>query len=81
MARLTGSVRCAAHPGGCAARITVIDARGRRVAQTYTEDGDYGLRLRPGSHTLVVSATGHPPRAESVMVRSTRNGRRLDVRL
>jgi hypothetical protein len=81
LAHLTGSVRCAAHPGGCSLRITVIDARGRRVAQTYAESGGYGLRLLPGSHTLVVSAAGHPPRAESVMVRASRTDQRLDLRL
>ncbi|MFD7710195.1 FUSC family protein [Streptomyces sp. NPDC059786] len=66
---VTGTVTCAEHPGGCPARITVINARGQRVAQAYTDGGRYRLGLRPGHHTLVVSAAGHPPHAQSVSVR------------
>lgn len=80
-AHVSGSVCCTAHPEGCPARITVINARGQRVAQTYAEAGRYGLNLRPGAHTLVVSAAEHPPRAQSVMVRASRADLRLDVRL
>ncbi|GHH81002.1 FUSC family protein [Streptomyces sulfonofaciens] len=78
---LSGSVCCAAHPGGCSARITVINARSQRVAQTYTDAGRYRLSLRPGSHTLVVSAADHPPRAQSVMVRAAQPDLLLDIRL
>jgi uncharacterized membrane protein YccC len=78
---VSGSVCCTAHPGGCSARITVINARGQRAAQTYTDAGRYRLSLLPGSHTLVVSAAGHPPRAQSVMVWASEADLRLDIRL
>jgi hypothetical protein len=78
---VSGSVYCGAHPHGCPTRITVINARGQRVAQTHTEAGPYRLSLRPGSHTLVVSATGHPPRAQSVMVWPSQADLRLDIHL
>ncbi|GGL61440.1 hypothetical protein GCM10010129_01240 [Streptomyces fumigatiscleroticus] len=78
---VTGEVRCAAHPGGCPARITVINARGQRVAQAYTDAGHYRIALRPGPHTLVVSAADHPPQARSVTVRTSQRTVRLDLRL
>jgi fusaric acid resistance family protein len=78
---VSGSVHCDAHPHGCPARITVINARGQRVAQAYTETGPYRLSLRPGSHTLVVSAPDHPPRAQSVMVWPSQTDLHLDIRL
>ncbi|MFF4752164.1 FUSC family protein [Streptomyces sp. NPDC002514] len=77
-----GTVYCRAHPGGCSARITVINARGQRIAQTYTEEtGRYRLGLLPGSHTLVVSAADHPPRAQSVLVRPSQAELRVDIPL
>ncbi|GHJ41639.1 hypothetical protein Sm713_72480 [Streptomyces sp. TS71-3] len=78
---VSGSVCCTAHPGGCSARITVINARGQRAAQAYTDAGRYRLHLRPGSHTLVASAAGHAPRAQSLMVWASGADLRLDIRL
>ncbi|MFD7996754.1 FUSC family protein [Streptomyces mexicanus] len=78
---VTGSVTCADHPGGCPAQITVVNARGQRVAHTYTDQGRYRLGLRPGHHTVVVSAPDHSPRAEPVTVGAAQPHIRLDVRL
>ncbi|WP_261399342.1 FUSC family protein [Streptomyces misionensis] len=81
-ARLSGSVTCAAHPDGCpGVRITVINSRGQRVAQTHADAGRYRLGLMPGSHTLVVAAADHPPRAQSVTVHAAGADVRLDIRL
>jgi len=78
---VTGTVGCADHPAGCPARITVVNARGQRVAHAYTEAGRYRLGLRPGHHTLVVSAPGHSPRAESVTVATSQPRIQRDIRL
>ena len=78
---VTGTVGCADHPVGCPARITVVDARGQRVARARAEAGRYRLGPRPGHHTLVVSAPGHSPRAESVTVGTSQPQVRLDIRL
>ncbi|MFL4908297.1 carboxypeptidase regulatory-like domain-containing protein [Streptomyces sp. MMS24-I2-30] len=60
----------------------MINARGQRIAQTYTEEtGRYRLGLLPGSHTLVVSAADHPPRAQSVLVRPSQAELRVDIPL
>ncbi|SEC84084.1 Uncharacterized membrane protein YccC [Streptomyces misionensis] len=81
-AYLAGAVSCAAHPDGCpGVRITVINSRGQRVAQTHADAGRYRLGLRPGSHTLVVAAADHPPRAQSVTIHAARADVRLDIRL
>ncbi|MEV8228472.1 FUSC family protein [Streptomyces sp. NPDC079167] len=64
-----GAVRCAAHPAGCAGWVTVIDARGKRVAAGPVRSGRYRVDgLRPGSHTLIVSARSHAPHAEFLYV-------------
>ncbi|MFB7593787.1 FUSC family protein [Streptomyces sp. NPDC056160] len=78
---VTGSVRCAAHPDGCFAQITVVNARGQRVAHTYTDAGRYRLGLRPGHHIVVVSAPEHSPHAEPVTVGASQAAVRLDIRL
>ncbi|WP_234438480.1 FUSC family protein [Streptomyces sp. NRRL S-340] len=78
---VTGAVRCAAHPGGCSAQITVVNARGQRIAHTYTDAGRYRLTLRAGHHIVVVSAPDHSPRAEPVTVHAAQPGIHLDVRL
>ncbi|WP_244217008.1 FUSC family protein [Streptomyces carpinensis] len=76
---VTGSVCCEAHPGGCRAQITVVNARGQRVAHTYTDAGRYRLSLPPGHHTVVVSAPEHSPRAEPVTVGAPQRHIRLDI--
>ncbi|MFK0172067.1 FUSC family protein [Streptomyces sp. NPDC090306] len=78
---VSGGVLCELHPEGCPARLTVINARGQRVARGYAEHGRYRLDLRPGSHTLVVSAPDHSPRAETLTVRDTDRDVRHDIRL
>ncbi|WP_320783385.1 FUSC family protein [Streptomyces sp. CRN 30] len=66
---VTGAVRCAAHPAGCAGWITVIDGRGKRVTAGPFRAGRYRVDgLRPGHHTLVVSAAEHAPHAEFLRV-------------
>ncbi|WP_326674242.1 FUSC family protein [Streptomyces sp. NBC_01257] len=66
---VAGTVRCDRHPAGCAGWITVIDARGKRVAAGSVQSGRYRVAgLRPGPHTLVVSASAHAPHAELLSV-------------
>ncbi|MEU4660100.1 FUSC family protein, partial [Streptomyces sp. NPDC023723] len=66
---VVGAVRCAAHPAGCAGWVTVIDARGKRVAAGPFRAGRYRVDgLRPGNHTLVVSTPDHAPHAEFLRV-------------
>ncbi|MYW67035.1 FUSC family protein [Streptomyces sp. SID8379] len=68
-ARITGSVRCDTHPEGCPAWITVISARGKRLAKAQVHHGSYTVDALPaGTHTLVISAARHAPRAELVTV-------------
>ncbi|MBO1332861.1 FUSC family protein [Streptomyces sp. VRA16 Mangrove soil] len=68
-ARLTGTVHCDTHPEGCPAWITVISARGKRLAKSQAHHGSYTVDGLPaGIHTLVVSAARHAPRAELVTV-------------
>ncbi|MFJ8885013.1 FUSC family protein [Streptomyces sp. NPDC102402] len=72
---VAGTVRCDAHPAGCAGWITVIDARGKRVAAGPVRSGRYRVDgLRPGSHTLVVAAGDHAPHAEFLHVPGAREG-------
>ncbi|MEU0744355.1 FUSC family protein [Streptomyces sp. NPDC006134] len=81
---VAGAVRCALHPAGCAGRVTVIDARGKRVAAGPVRSGRYRVDgLRPGGHTLIVSAASHAPHAEFLYVPHTRDTRPVghDVRL
>ncbi|MEU8707458.1 FUSC family protein [Streptomyces sp. NPDC048565] len=81
---VTGVVRCAAHPAGCAGWLTVIDARGKRVAAGPVRSGRYRVGgLRPGSHTLVVAGTSHAPHAEFLYVPQAREARPVshDMRL
>lgn len=81
---VAGTVRCAAHPAGCAGWITVIDARGKRVAAGPVRSGRYLVDgLRAGSHTLIVSATSHAPHAEFLYVPESRETGRIghDMRL
>ncbi|GAA4804120.1 FUSC family protein [Streptomyces ziwulingensis] len=80
---VTGGVRCAAHPTGCAGWVTVIDARGKRVAAGPVHAGRYRVDgLRPGHHTLIVSAADHAPHAEFLYVPRTREAGTLtyDIR-
>ncbi|MFG2595978.1 FUSC family protein [Streptomyces sp. NPDC048462] len=73
---VAGSVRCARHPAGCAGWVTVINAKGKRVAAGRVQSGRYRVGgLRPGPHTLVVSAAAHAPHAEFLAVpRTERTG-------
>ncbi|MFD5875380.1 FUSC family protein [Streptomyces sp. NPDC060322] len=67
-----GAVRCGDHPAGCSGWVTVIDARGKRVAAGPVRAGRYRVEgLRPGNHTLIVSAAGHAPHAEFLYVPRT----------
>ncbi|WP_299531738.1 FUSC family protein [uncultured Streptomyces sp.] len=69
---VAGRVRCAEHPGGCAGWVTLIDARGKRVAAGPVQAGRYRVTgVRPGNHTLIVSAASHTPHAELLTVRHT----------
>ncbi|MFF3489874.1 FUSC family protein [Streptomyces sp. NPDC002795] len=71
-ARVTGRVECAEHPAGCPAWITVISARGKRLAKAAVNQGSYTVEGLPtGTHTLVISASQHTPRAELVSVEDT----------
>ncbi|MFE3515251.1 FUSC family protein [Streptomyces sp. NPDC059166] len=66
---VSGAVRCSAHPAGCSGWVTVIDARGKRVAAGPVRSGRYRVGgVGPGSHTLIVSAADHAPRAEFLHV-------------
>ncbi|MFF3173566.1 FUSC family protein [Streptomyces sp. NPDC057900] len=68
---VTGSIRCDRHPAGCAGWITVINGRGKRVAAGSVQSGRYRVDgLRPGPHTLIVSASAHAPHAELLSVPS-----------
>ncbi|MGN5630431.1 FUSC family protein [Streptomyces sp. AC154] len=68
---VTGSIRCDRHPAGCAGWITVINGRGKRVAAGSVQSGRYRVDgLRPGPHTLIVSAPAHAPHAELLSVPS-----------
>ncbi|MFJ8752917.1 FUSC family protein [Streptomyces sp. NPDC102441] len=81
---VTGAVGCAAHPEGCAGWVTVIDARGKRVAAGPVRSGRYRVDgLRPGSHTLIVSAASHAPHAEFLYVPESREAGQVghDIRL
>ncbi|MEV6312082.1 FUSC family protein [Streptomyces sp. NPDC051840] len=70
---VTGTVRCAEHPAGCSGWVTLIDARGKRVAAGPVRCGRYRVDgVGPGSHTIIVSATGHTPRAEFLRVSRAR---------
>ncbi|MFI6873927.1 FUSC family protein [Streptomyces sp. NPDC050400] len=81
-ARVTGSVECAAHPTGCPAWVTLISARGKRLAKSPVTHGSYLLEELPaGTHTLVVSASRHAPRAELVAVDRPSGTVRHDVLL
>ncbi|WP_394428403.1 FUSC family protein [Streptomyces sp. SGAir0957] len=81
-ARVEGGVHCAAHPDGCPAWVTVISARGKRLAKSPVTAGRYVVEaLPPGTHTLVVSASHHPPRAELVTVTGPSGTVRHDVDL
>ncbi|MFD4978924.1 FUSC family protein [Streptomyces sp. NPDC058383] len=81
---VTGSVSCDRHPAGCAGWITVIDGGGRRVAAGPVRSGRYRVDgLRPGAHTLIVSAADHAPHAELLPVPPTGESGRIghDMRL
>ncbi|MFD6281354.1 FUSC family protein [Streptomyces sp. NPDC060209] len=81
---VVGAVRCPAHPEGCAGWVTVIDARGKRVAAGPVRSGRYRVEgLRPGSHTVIVSAASHAPHAEFLYVPRTREAGAIghDMRL
>jgi hypothetical protein len=81
-ARVEGRVHCAAHPEGCPAWVTVISARGKRLAKTQVTAGSYAVEaLPPGTHTLVISASRHTPRAELVTVDGPSGTVRYDVEL
>ncbi|WP_428956812.1 FUSC family protein [Streptomyces sp. cg35] len=81
-ARVEGRVHCAAHPEGCPAWVTVISARGKRLAKSPVTDGSYGVdALPPGTHTLVISAARHAPRAVLVTVQRPSGTVRQDVEL
>ncbi|MDQ0797818.1 FUSC family protein [Streptomyces sp. B1I3] len=81
---VAGAVRCALHPAGCAGWVTVIDARGKRVTAGPVRAGRYRVDgLRPGSHTLIVSAASHTPHAKFLYVPRTREAGHVghDMRL
>ncbi|MFI0239908.1 FUSC family protein [Streptomyces sp. NPDC016845] len=81
-ARVEGSVHCAAHPDGCPAWVTVISARGKRLAKSPVTGGRYVVEaLPPGTHTLVISGSRHTPRAELVTVAGPSGTVRHDVEL
>ncbi|MFE4772872.1 FUSC family protein [Streptomyces sp. NPDC056713] len=81
-ARVEGRVHCAAHPEGCPAWVTVISARGKRLAKSQVTAGSYAVEaLPPGTHTLVISASRHTPRAELVTVDGPSGTVRHDVEL
>lgn len=66
---VTGRVRCARHPEGCAGWITVVNGRGKRVVAGSVQAGRYRVGgLEPGPHTLIVSAAAHAPHAEFLSV-------------
>lgn len=81
---VAGAVRCGTHPAGCDGWITVIDARGKRIAAGPVRSGRYRVDgLRPGSHTLVVAAAAHAPHAEFLHVPGAREAHPVahDMRL
>ncbi|MFJ8820875.1 FUSC family protein [Streptomyces sp. NPDC102467] len=81
-ARVEGRVHCPAHPEGCPAWVTVISARGKRLAKSPVTAGSYNIEaLPPGTHTLVISASRHAPRAELVTVERPSETVRHDVEL
>ncbi|MFI7382702.1 FUSC family protein [Streptomyces sp. NPDC049813] len=81
-ARVEGRVRCGAHPEGCPAWVTVISARGKRLAKAQVTAGGYRVEALPtGTHTLVISASRHTPRAELVTVATSSGTVRHDVEL
>ncbi|MFH8812224.1 FUSC family protein [Streptomyces hygroscopicus] len=81
-ATVSGTLRCPAHPDGCAAWITVISDRGKREALVRAVGGGYRLTgLRPGGHTLIVSGPAHAPRAEFLLVDSPGQDQRHDITL
>ncbi|MFJ9038683.1 FUSC family protein [Streptomyces sp. NPDC102406] len=81
-ARVEGRVTCAAHPEGCAAWVTVISARGKRLAKSPVTAGGYAVdALPPGTHTLVVSSSRHAPRADLVTLDGPSGTARHDVEL
>lgn len=76
---VAGSIRCDRHPAGCAGWITVINGRGKRVAAGSVQSGRYRVDgLRPGPHTLIVSASAHAPHAELLSVPSAGGTGRID---
>lgn|GEM_PF-1295177 len=79
-AAVQGAVRCAAHPAGCEAWITVVDDRGKRRALVRAGGGRYAVNgLEPGGYTLVVSSRAHAPRADFLLV--DRYGAEHDITL
>ncbi len=51
------------------ASITVLDAAGRKVAETRSDaDGRFRVALPPGAYTLVPQSTGTPPTAQEQTV-------------
>ncbi|MEV1021272.1 FUSC family protein [Streptomyces sp. NPDC050264] len=81
-ARLEGDVRCTTHPEGCPAWVTVISGRGKRLAKSPVTAGSYTVESLPlGTHTLVISASRHAPRAELVTVERPSETVRHDVEL
>ncbi|MET9496187.1 FUSC family protein [Streptomyces sp. NPDC006552] len=81
-ARVEGRVHCDAHPEGCPAWVTVISARGKRLAKSPATAGRYRVEALPaGTHTLVISASRHTPRAELVTVDTASGTVRHDVEL
>lgn len=81
-ARVEGSVHCAAHPEGCPAWVTVISARGKRLAKSQVTGGRYAVEPLPvGTHTLVIAASRHAPRAELITVRAESGTERHDIEL
>ncbi|MGW0857722.1 FUSC family protein [Streptomyces sp. NPDC002690] len=66
---VTGAVQCPLHESGCAGWVTLIDARGKRVAAGTVRAGRYRMGgVRPGHHTLILSAREHAPHAELLSV-------------
>ncbi|MBP0461364.1 FUSC family protein, partial [Streptomyces bomunensis] len=79
---VTGHLRCADHPAGCDAWITVVNDRGKRRAGVRAVGGRYRVAgLEPGRYTLIASGAAHPPRAEYLSVQQRDGELRHDIEL
>ncbi len=66
---VAGTVRCADHPAGHTAWITVVSSGGQRRGGVRTVRGAYRIAgLEPGSYTVIASVPGHTPEASFVLL-------------